>query len=144
MKALLLSIALLFSISGFSQATTAIDEFLNKWLGVPYKFGGNNENGIDCSKLTQRFYKEVYQIDIPGVCRKIWDYTNRVEKDSLREGDIIFFNSKQSPSGWHAGVYLAEGYFLHAPNRKEKVKISCLNDEPYNKMYKGAGRLNRL
>lgn len=140
MKKLLLILAFVISINCFAQ-DNPIGNFLNKWLNAPYKFGGNSEKGIDCSKLVQRFYKDVYNADIPGVCRKIWDFTTRVEKDSLKEGDVVFFNSRLSPSGWHAGVYLTDGYFLHAANRKERVKISSLNEEYYIKTYKGAGRL---
>lgn len=140
MKKLIVIILLLISLNCLAQENP-IGKFLKEWLDVPYKFGGSTKNGIDCSKLVQRFYKEVYQVEIPGVCRKIWDFTDRIEKDSLKEGDVVFFNSRLSPSGWHAGIYLTDGYFLHAPNRKERVKISYLYEEPYRKNYKGAGRL---
>ena len=121
----------------------SLNKFIENWLGVPYKFGGKTKKGIDCSKLTQRIYKEVYNQDIPGVTWAQWDATQRINKDSLITGDLVFFNSRLSPSGWHVGLYIKDGYFFHASNRRDDVKISNLNEDVYLKSYKGAGRLKK-
>ena len=118
-----------------------LNNFIQEWLKVPYKFGGKTKKGIDCSKLTQKIYSEVYGELIPGVSWKQWEFTDRIVKDSLQTGDLVFFNSRRSQSGWHVGLYLKDGLFFHAANRKDDVKISNLNEEYYLKTYKGAGRL---
>ena len=143
MKKILASLFSLISISSQSQVTTdsTLNSFVKEWLHVPYKFGGKTKKGIDCSKLTQKVYKEVYNQEIPGVSWKQWQFTKRVPKDSLKTGDLVFFNSRLSPSGWHVGLYLTDGYFFHASNRRDDVKISNLNEEVYLRNYKGAGRL---
>jgi cell wall-associated NlpC family hydrolase len=58
----------------------------------------------------------------------------------LQLGDLVFFRSRRSPSGWHVGFYLGNNNFLQAPSKGDRVKISSLNEYPYNKSYKGAGR----
>ena len=68
--------------------------------------------------------------------------TKRILKDSLTTGDIVFFRSNLSPSGWHCGLYLGNGTFAHAANKKEGVKISSLSEPRYLRSYKGAGRFN--
>jgi cell wall-associated NlpC family hydrolase len=83
----------------------------------------------------------VYKLNLENVCYKQWAQTNRVPKDSLQIGDLLFFRSKQSPSGWHCAVYLAETLFVHAANKFEGVKISSLNEPTYKRAYRGAGRL---
>ena len=125
----------------YSKFEPPVEKFINEWSGVPYKFGGKTKKGIDCSKLTQKFYKEVYNIDIPEVSWKQWNYTQRIPKDSLKTGDLVFFNSKRSPSGWHVGIFLGNNLFLHAPKKHDVVKISSLDEENYKKAYKGGGRL---
>ena len=139
----LLVFTLLVFGTAHSQITTneKLNNFVKEWLNVPYKFGGRTKKGIDCSKLTQRIYRDVFGQEIPGVSWKQWEFTQRIEKDSLQTGDLVFFRSERSPSGWHVGLYLIDGYFFHAANRKDDVKISRLDEENYRINYKGAGRL---
>jgi len=116
--------------------------FINDWLGVHYKLGGNTKKGIDCSQFAKKLYSEVYNKTLEGTCSKQWIQTKRIKKDNLQVGDIVFFTSKQSPSGWHCGVYIGDGQFVHSANRFEGVKISTLDEPRYLNSYKGAGRLD--
>jgi len=142
----LLVFILLFFGTAHSQITTneTLNNFVKEWLNVPYKFGGKTKKGIDCSKLTQKVYLEVFKERIPSVSWKQWEATERITRDELQTGDLVFFNSSRSPSGWHVGLYLNDGYFFHASNRKDDVKISHLDEEFYRRNYKGAGRLKKI
>ena len=115
-----------------------ISSFVNKWIGKPYRYGGESEKGIDCSALVQRFYKDVYGITIPRTSKMQLTYATIVEKKHLQLGDILFFTSSTSPSGRHVGIYIGNDEFLHASNYKDGVKISCLED--YTKTWKKVGR----
>ena len=140
MKKILL--VLFLSLSTLSQGQTkTLDSFVNEWLGAPYRLGGNSKTGIDCSQFTKRLYKEVYGEQLENVAWKQWRQTKRITKASLEIGDIVFFNSNLSPSGWHCGIFIGRNKFVHASNRREGVIISDLNSYPYNRSYKGAGRL---
>ena len=116
--------------------------FVMQWYGVKYKLGGHTKRGIDCSQFSKRLYLEVYGKSIGDNCLEQWKQTKRISKDSLQTGDIVFFRSRQSPSGWHCGVYLGNGTFVHAANKADGVKISSLSEPRYLKSYRGAGRLN--
>ena len=118
-----------------------IESFVKEWWNVPYRYGGTTKRGIDCSAFTQCFYKEIFDKKIPRTARSQFYAMNEVEKDSLQIGDLVFFSSKLSPSGWHVGVYLWDSNFVHAANRKEDIKISSLAEENYKKSYKGARRI---
>ena len=121
---------------------TPLSTFVMGWYGVKYKLGGSTKRGIDCSQYTKRLYWDVYGRKLGNNCAEQWKETKRILKDSLITGDIVFFRSTQSPSGWHCGLYLGNGTFAHAANRKEGVKISSLSEPRYLKAYKGAGRLD--
>jgi lipoprotein Spr len=125
----------------FTQDTT-LNKFILKWLGKPYKLGGKTEKGIDCSQFNKRLYRDVYSTQLENVCYKQWNQTGRIRRDSLQVGDLLFFRSKQSPSGWHCGTYIGNTYFVHAANRYEGVKISSINEPRYLKTFRGGGRLN--
>ena len=127
----------------FVTLDTTLNNFVYHWLGKPYKLGGKTERGIDCSQFNKRLAKDVYKIEIENVCYRQWDSTQRVVKDSLQIGDLVFFRSRQSPSGWHCGTYIGETMFVHSANRYEGVKISSLLEPKYKLAYKGAGRTKK-
>lgn len=141
MKKILLILFLSLSTFGYGQQTKTLDSFVREWLGAPYRLGGNSKTGIDCSQFTKRLYKEVYNKQLADVAWRQWNQTKRITKASLEIGDIIFFNSRVSPSGWHCGIFIGNNKFVHASNRREGVIISDLSSYPYNRSYKGAGRL---
>jgi len=122
---------------------TTLNNFIYHWIGKPYKMGGKTERGIDCSQFNKRLYADVYKLQLENVCRKQWEQTERVKIDSLQVGDLLFFRSRVSPSGWHCGTYIGETMFVHAANLYEGVKISSLNEPNYKKALRGAGRLKR-
>ncbi len=122
---------------------TTLNNFIYHWLGKPYKLGGRTERGIDCSQFNKRLYTDVYKIELQNVCYKQWEQTERVKLDSLQIGDLLFFRSSVSPSGWHCATYIGETMFVHAANRYEGVKISSLNEPRYRKALRGAGRLKK-
>ncbi|NBU82145.1 MAG: hypothetical protein EBS55_10910, partial [Flavobacteriaceae bacterium] len=119
-------------------ADTTLNNFVYHWLGKPYKLGGRTEKGIDCSQFNKRLYNDVYKIQLENVCYRQWEQTQRIKKDSLQLGDLVFFRSRQSPSGWHCGTYLGGTLFVHAANRFEGVKVSSLLEPNYKNAYKGA------
>jgi len=158
MKKVLTIILLIVSINSYSQnkkvlgavdsipvltPDTTLNTFIYHWLGKPYKLGGKTERGIDCSQFNKRLYTDVYKLNLENVCYRQWDQTQRVKQDSLQIGDLVFFRSRQSPSGWHCGTYIGETMFVHAANRYEGVKISSLLEPRYKAAYKGAGRLKK-
>ncbi len=126
---------------GVFTEDSVLNSFILKWLGKPYKLGGKTEKGIDCSQFNKRLYLDVYKIELQNVCYKQWEQTGRIKRDSLQTGDLLFFRSKQSPSGWHCGVYIGNTYFVHSANRYEGVKISSINEPKYARVYRGAGRV---
>jgi len=122
---------------------TILNNFMLQWIGKPYKLGGRTEKGIDCSQLTKRIYKDVYNKELENVAYKQWEQTQRVRQDSLQVGDLVFFRSKVSPSGWHCGLYIGNTMFFHASNRYEGVKVSSLNEPRYKVSIRGYGRLKQ-
>ena len=114
--------------------------FIMHWVGKPYRLGGRTEKGIDCSQFNKRLAKEIYKVDLSNTCNIQWKETQRVEKSKLQVGDLVFFKSYDSPSGWHCGTYIGDNSFIHAANKHEGVKISSLSELNDKLSYKGAGR----
>lgn len=112
--------------------------FVDGWIGVPYKWAGNDKSGVDCSGFVGQVYKNVYSKDLERSATKMVDQCEIIKKDELKEGDLVFFdiNGKNS----HVGIYLANQKFIHASSSKG-VMISDLTLSYWTKYWGRAGRV---
>ena len=114
----------------------ALYEAVNSWLGVPYRYGGTDRSGIDCSAFVGNVYKNVYGVTLHRTANDMLRDVTLVSRQQLREGDLVFFtNSKGKVS--HVGIYLKEGLFAHS-STSNGVSVSRLEDTYWsNHFYKG-------
>ena len=112
--------------------------FIDEWYGTPYKFGGSDKNGIDCSGFANKFYDEVYDKKIPRTVNDIYNSSNELNKNELKEGDFIFFKI-ESKKVSHIGIYLINDKFVHASTKKG-IMISDLNEPFFQKCFHKFGR----
>lgn len=117
--------------------------FIDKWLYTPYKWGGVDKNGIDCSAFLQSLLAEVYTIHIPRTSVQQF-FNQRVEKfrstHYLSEGDLVFFRTMDNTIVSHVGLYLHNNMFINASSSKG-VSIASLEDPYWKKRYIAAGRV---
>ncbi|HAV1831928.1 TPA: hypothetical protein JG914_004800 [Enterobacter hormaechei subsp. steigerwaltii] len=93
------------------------------WKGTRYRLGGHTHKAIDCSALTQRLFKEAFNVRLP---RTTWGQLKRgkhVSKQHLKVGDLVFFRTSRRQQ--HVGIYIGDNRFIHASRRKG-VTISTL------------------
>jgi len=106
-------------------------------LGVPYRYGGSTTQGFDCSGLVQYAYSQAGK-SIPRTTASQWRSLQPVARDSLRVGDILFFNIEGKVS--HVGLYLGSRRFVHAPSSGREVTIAELDSAYYRKTFVRGGR----
>lgn len=111
---------------------------VNDWFGTKYKYAGKSKSGIDCSGFVCEMYKNVYCFVLSGGSKDLYPLMDTVSRDSLREGDILFFKIRKGQIS-HVGIYLGNNKFAHASVHRGVV-ISDLNEEYYRKYYFRAGR----
>ena len=93
------------------------------WLNTPYKWGGNDRNGVDCSGLTKNVYGKI-GVNLPRTAREQFKVGLAVSFNQLQPGDQVFFGKK---GVHHTGIYIGNGQYLHAPKTNDRVKISNLS-----------------
>lgn len=94
-------------------------------VGTPYHWGGNTpESGFDCSGLIGYVYKARAGISAPRTTAALADWGQPVPAASLRTGDLVVFAQKGTVN--HAGIYVGEGRFVHAPSSGGEVRLDSL------------------
>jgi lipoprotein Spr len=111
--------------------------FIDDWFGTRYRYGGETKRGIDCSALTGALLLAVYGFNMPRTAREQYEATEHISKNELKEGDLVFFNTRGGVS--HVGVYLDNDYFVQASSHG--VTISNLDDHYYSKRFICGGRV---
>lgn len=106
-------------------------------VGVPYRYGGTDVDGFDCSGLVHYAYRQAGK-SVPRTTGSLWRSLERVSRGELRVGDILFFRIAGKVS--HVGMYLGGRKFVHAPQSGRSVSIAKLDSPYYSKVYVGAGR----
>lgn len=109
-------------------------------IGTPYVSGGSQPGGFDCSGLVQWAYNSV-GVSVPRTAREQSVIGQKVKdvKD-MRAGDIVAF--KHPKRGYHTGIYVGDGKFVHSPRKKTRVRINSLSDPYFSSTLLGARRVS--
>jgi peptidoglycan DL-endopeptidase CwlO len=106
-----------------------------QYLGVPYRWGGADPSGFDCSGFSMYVFAQL-GVSLPHHAASQFGMGTPVSRDQLEAGDLVFFNGLG-----HMGIYVGGGSFIHAPHTGDVVKISSLYDSWYASTWVGAKRL---
>ena len=94
-------------------------------VGTPYRYGGNTPaSGFDCSGLIGYVYKQRAGVVAPRSTAGLIDWGTSIPAPSLRTGDLVVF--AQNGRATHAGIYVGEGRFVHAPSTGGTVRLDSL------------------
>ncbi len=110
--------------------------------GTLYRMGGASEQGLDCSGLVWVSFASA-GIRLPRTSQEQFHATERVGRDALQPGDLVFFKTGRSKKREidHVGIYVGNGKFLHAPRRGKAVSLASLSESYWDSRYRGAGRV---
>jgi hypothetical protein len=111
---------------------------IDEWYGTRYIYGGSTKRGIDCSALMQVFFASLYGMALPRTAKMQYDFSRRISRTELKEGDLLFFNTTGGVS--HVGMYLCNNKFVHASS-SNGVTISDMFDPYYAARIIGVGRV---
>ena len=85
------------------------------------RYGGNTpDGGFDCSGLIGYVYRHTAGVAPPRTVAQLAGFGQRVDAGQLRTGDLVVFGAH------HAGIYVGEGRFVHAPSTGGTVRMDSL------------------
>lgn len=96
-------------------------------VGTPYRYGGNTpQGGFDCSGLIGFVYRDAAGLSLPRTTRELAAMNApRRGREQLSPGDLVFFAGRGGVD--HAGIYVGEGRFVHAPSSGGTVRLDALD-----------------
>lgn len=111
------------------------------YIGTPYKWGGNDKRGIDCSGLLVRSFESV-GMKLPRTTSLQIDLGKKVSLKKSKEGDLVFFAfGKSKRKVTHVGLVSnrknnSDIKFIHASSSKGVIETQLIRDYYLNRIRK--------
>jgi peptidoglycan DL-endopeptidase CwlO len=108
--------------------------------GAPYRNGGSDPSGFDCSGFTQYVFAQ-YGIALAREVRDQFLQGSAVGADEIAPGDLLFFSTTTAgPS--HVAIAIGDDQFVHAPSSTGVVRVEHLSVRYWSTRYLGARRVD--
>ena len=124
-----------------STYSVALLDEARSWLGTPYKYGGEDRDGIDCSGLVLQVFKNAIGVSVPRNSGKQAEYCERTQPTDIVPGDLVFFatgSDKKKIS--HVGIFMGENQMIHSSGSKGVI-LSDLSSDYYQRTFIMAGKV---
>jgi cell wall-associated NlpC family hydrolase len=123
------------STDGYALSGTALS-----LRGAPYRNGGGDPSGFDCSGFVRYVYEQ-HGVEMPRQVREQFRVGKTIDRDRLEPGDLVFF-STVAPGASHVGIVIGGDQFVHAPNERGVVRVESLNSQYWGSRFIGAKRVS--
>ena len=88
-----------------------------QYQGVPYRYGGDNPSGFDCSGFTQYVYAQ-FGVALPHSSSRQGSGGTAITPESALPGDLVVMDG-----GGHIGIYLGGNMMIDAPRAGTTVQV---------------------
>jgi cell wall-associated NlpC family hydrolase len=107
--------------------------------GIPYRNGGTDPNGFDCSGFIQYVFAQ-HGLALPREVREQFRQGTPIDTRDLAPGDLVFF-STTDPGASHVAILIGGDQFVHAPSSTGVVRVERLSSSYWSKRFIGARRV---
>ena len=106
-------------------AVPAIISTALSFRGSPYRNGGSDPSGFDCSGFVQYVYA-MFGRRLPREVRDQYRLGEKVDRKDVKPGDLVFFETV-SRGASHVGLVVGGDEFVHAPSSRGVVRVERLS-----------------
>ena len=109
--------------------------------GAPYRNGGADPTGFDCSGFTQYVFAQ-HGVPLPRAVHDQFKEGKRVRTPDIAAGDLLFFSTTE-PGASHVAIAVGPDEFVHAPSSAGVVRVERLSVSYWARRFVGARRVTR-
>ena len=120
--------------AGYAVAGTALS-----FRGAPYRNGGSDPAGFDCSGFVKYVFEQ-NGVAVPRTVTEQFHAGRQVAGPQLEPGDLVFF-STVSPGASHVGIAIGGDEFVHAPSGRGEVRVERMSASYWATRFVGARRV---
>lgn len=122
------------------QPVAAIISSALSFRGIPYRNGGSDPTGFDCSGFVQYVYA-MHGTGLPRDVHNQYRIGREVDRKDVKPGDLVFFETV-SRGASHVGLAIGGGEFVHAPSSRGVVRVEKLTSSYWATRFVGARRVS--
>jgi cell wall-associated NlpC family hydrolase len=111
-----------------------------EFIGAPYRNGGSDPSGFDCSGFVQYVFARHGAL-LPREAREQYERGQTIDLEGVRPGDLVFFETVGHGAS-HVGIALGNGRFIHAPSSRGVVRVEPYTAAYWARRFVGARRLD--
>ena len=97
---------------------------VESYMGTPYRYGGTNRKGLDCSGLVYLVFRELNKAKMPRTTRRLKKLGRTVQRSGAKPGDLVFFALGRPGRLNHVCIYMGKGQFAHSSTSKGVIYSS--------------------
>jgi probable lipoprotein NlpC len=125
-----------------AEARSRVLAAAETYVNTPYRHGGLDRRGLDCSGLVYVSFKDALEVSVPRSATDLYSWVEKIQIENIRPGDLVFFKTSNNGSISHVGIFVGDKRFIHAASSGPKTGViySNLDERYWSLTYAGAGR----
>jgi hypothetical protein len=112
--------------------------------GAPYRNGGSEPSGFDCSGFVWYVFDQ-HGVPLPRTVTEQFQIGSHIDKGDVRAGDLVFFDTSgpglSAAHATHVGISIGGDEFVHAPSTKGQVRVERLGSGYWSARFLEARRV---
>jgi probable lipoprotein NlpC len=129
--------------AAFREARLQVLAAAGKYEHTPYRYGGLDRRGLDCSGLVYVSFHDALGVNVPRNTWGLYSWVERISVENANPGDLLFFKTSGNGSVSHVGIFVGNRRFIHAASEGPVTGViySSLDERYWSRTYAGAGRV---
>jgi len=129
--------------AAFREARLQVLAAAQKYEHTPYRYGGLDRRGLDCSGLVYVSFHDALGVKVPRNTWGLYSWAEKIPMEDANPGDLVFFKTGGSNAVSHVGIFVGGRRFIHAASDGPVtgVMYSSLDERYWSRAYAGTGRV---